>query len=202
MLRGSYALRGSVGWRRDNQNEISYKRGEGFTGWVCETGKPILLDDPQLDPRWRGKYIEFPSDQIASFLAVPILARSKCIGVIRALRRKSGNRFLDNRFTENDQRILEAVAQEIALGIENIRNFNVVIRSERMIAWGELSAKSSHMIGNRVFALKGDINELGHLVSDEPADLKAIREVHTSLSANVVRIEEILQDFLNPDHIC
>jgi len=188
-------LRGTLGWLRDQVGQISYQKGEGFTGWVCETGESILLDDPQGDPRWRGKYVEFPSEQIASFLAVPIIARTRILGAIRVLRRKADNKFLDNRFTQSDLRLLQAIAEQIGAGLENTRNMEKIIRSERMIAWGELSAKSSHMIGNRVFALKGDINELQHLLSEREVDLQEVRDLEKSLSTNVTRIEEILQDF-------
>jgi signal transduction histidine kinase len=113
--------------------------------------------------------------------------------VIRVLRRKTGNRLIDNRFTASDQRLLLSIAEQMAAGLENLRNFGRIIRTERLAAWGELSAKSSHMIGNRVFALKGDINELGHLV--ESGDLPGIGEVQTSLTTNLLRIDETLQDF-------
>jgi signal transduction histidine kinase len=191
----TFVLRGSYGRMRDKVGKIAYARGEGFTGWVAESGHPILLDNPQADPRWRGKYIEFPSEQIASFLAVPIPTRSGPIGAIRVLRRKSENPFLDNRFTEDDLRLMHAIAEQVGTGLENVRNLERIIRSERMIAWGELSAKSSHMIGNRVFALKGDINELAHLLAERELDVKELRELQKSLSTNVQRIEEILQDF-------
>jgi signal transduction histidine kinase len=190
-----FVLRGSVGRLKDQVGRIAYERGQGFTGWVCEHGEPIMLHDPQQDPRWKGKYTEFPSAQIASFLAVPIEFRNRAIGAIRVLRRKSDNPFLDNRFTESDQSVLEAIADQVASGLENIRNLEKVIRSERMIAWGELSAKSSHMIGNRVFALKGDVNELQHLLDADHPDLKELRDLQQSLAVNLTRIEEILQDF-------
>jgi signal transduction histidine kinase len=64
-----------------------------------------------------------------------------------------------------------------------------------MIAWGELSAKSSHMIGNRVFAIKGDTNELGHLLAEKDVDRDELKSLQQSLSTNVMRVEEILQDF-------
>ena len=191
----SFILRGSSGQLREKVGSLAYSRGEGVTGWVCESGQSVLLHEPQSDPRWRGKYLEFPSDQIASFLAVPIVFRNRTIGAIRALRRKGDNPYLDNRFTESDQRILYAIAEQVASGLENLRNMERVVRSERMIAWGELSAKSSHMIGNRVFALKGDINELQHLLASRTPDMTEIRDLQKSLSTNVTRIEEILQDF-------
>lgn len=191
----TFVLQGSSGSLKKQVGEISYARGEGFTGWVCDTGQPILLNDPQSDPRWRGKFVEFPSEQIASFLAVPIVFRNHSIGAIRVLRRKGDNPHLDNRFTEADQGIMMAIAEQVASGLENLRNMERIVRSERMIAWGELSAKSSHMIGNRVFALKGDINELHHLLGSRVPDIKEIRDLQKSLATNVTRIEEILQDF-------
>lgn len=191
----TFVLRGSSGALKNQIGMLSYERGEGFTGWVCETGQPILLNEPQTDPRWRGKIVEFPSDQIASFLAVPIMTRKQPIGAIRVLRRKSDNPYLDNRFTESDLGVLVAIAEQVASGLENVRNMERIVHSERMIAWGELSAKSSHMIGNRVFALKGDINELYHLLASREPDIDEIRDLQKSLQTNVTRIEEILQDF-------
>lgn len=191
----TFVLRGSSGILKTQVGELSYSRGEGFTGWVCDTGQPILLNDPQSDPRWRGKFVEFPSEQIASFLAVPIVFRNHSIGAIRVLRRKGDNPHLDNRFTKSDESIMMAIAEQVASGLENLRNMERIVRSERMIAWGELSAKSSHMIGNRVFALKGDINELYHLLAEREPDIQEIRALQKSLATNVTRIEEILQDF-------
>jgi signal transduction histidine kinase len=191
----TFVLRGSTGLLKNQVGEISYKRGEGFTGWVCDRGEPIVLYEPEKDPRWRGKYVEFPKGQVAGFLAVPIFERGKSIGAIRVIRRTTDNPYLDNRFTTGDVRVLQAISMQLASGLENIRGMERVIRSERMIAWGELSAKSSHMIGNRVFAIKGDVNELKHLLGEEQPNFKDLKEIQESLFKNVVRIEEVLQDF-------
>lgn len=190
-----FVLQGSSEALRDRVGQIAYSREEGFTGWVCHHKQPILLHSPQGDPRWRGKYVEIPSEQIASFLAVPIVSRGVGIGAIRILRRISENPYLDNRFNIDDQRLLQAIAEQIAVGLESNRSTERRIRDERMIAWGELSAKSSHMIGNRVFALKGDLNELGHVLSEGELDRREISELHRSLVVNVQRIEEVLHDF-------
>ena len=190
-----FVLRGSVGQLKDSVGVISYARGEGCTGCVCRDGEPIRLARPQEDPRWRGRHLEFPQEQIAHFLAVPVISKGKSIGAIRVIRREASNPHLDNRFSQSDERVLESIAEQMAAGLENIRIVNRMLGSERMVAWGELSAKSSHMIGNRVFALKGDVNELGHLLEAGPLDMAGLREIHKSLGANVMRVEEILQDF-------
>ena len=117
----SYVLRASVGSLEDRIGQISYLPGEGCTGWVCESAEPVLIDRPSDDPRWRGKYTEFPSDQIASVLAVPVVGRSRTLGVIRVLRRVGKNEYLDNRFTESDLVGLETIAEEVASGLGNSR---------------------------------------------------------------------------------
>ena len=193
--RQEFVLRASSGSLKDQVGIFGYARGEGCTGWVGEHGKSIRLANPQADPRWQGRMLEMPSDQIASYLAVPINHRGTCVGVIRVIRRHSDNPHHDNRFTEDDERVLTAIAEQIANGIEAIRALHRVVRVERMAAWGELSAKSSHMIGNRVFALRGDINELGHLLAEEPVHLDQVGSVQQSLANNLTRVEEILQEF-------
>lgn len=190
-----YVLRASTGALRDKVGRLAYEPDEGVTGWVCSSGESILLDHPNTDPRWRGKYTEFPSEEIASFIAVPIHIRGRSIGAIRAMRRLAENEYLDNKFTETDLRVLEAIGDQLGVALDSIRSVKKLLHSERMSAWGELSAKSAHMIGNRVFALKGDVNELGHLIKKKPLDLSALDEIRKSLDTNVLRLQELLQDF-------
>lgn len=192
---GKFMLRGAVGPLSERVGQIGYKPGEGLTGWVAENGEPIMLDRPQSDPRWLGHILEIEPDQIAGFLAVPVVYRGRSIGALRVIRRKTANAFQNNRFTADDKRLLVTIAEQVAVGLENIRSVRKAIGVERMAAWGELSAKSSHMIGNRVFALRGDVNELGFLVEEDELDRAELRAIHKSLSANVTRIDEILHDF-------
>ncbi|MBL1151049.1 MAG: GAF domain-containing protein [Armatimonadetes bacterium] len=175
--------------------DAKYKPGEGATGWVCQHGEPIRLEDPSSDPRWRGKHLEFPIEEIKAYIAVPILSRGRSMGCMRAIRKLPKNRFVDNRFTQDEENLLMAIAEQLGTGIEKIRSLERLLTSERMAAWGELSARSSHMIGNRVFALAGDVNELRHLVGDEPFDREAAKRVVDDLQSGLRRIEEILQDF-------
>lgn len=193
--RDLYVLAGTEGALKSKIGEVGYAADEGCTGWVCVHGEALMIHEPQSDPRWKGRFIEFPTEQVASYLCVPIMRRKRCIGALRVMRKKSENPYLDNRFTEDDQRLLVAIAEQFASGLENIRFFESALQVERMAAWGEMSAKSSHMIGNRVFAIKGDVNELGYLIKEPELSREALSELETSLKTNVTRIEEILQDF-------
>lgn len=190
----AFALRDTVG-SSTLAKDAKYLPGEGCTGWVCENGEPVRLHEPLNDARWRGKYLEFPLEEIRSFIAVPILSGGRCMGCMRALRKKPGNSYIDNRFTDDDERLLMAIAEQLGTGLEKIRNLKKLLGSERMAAWGELSAKSSHIIGNRVFALKGDLNELKHLLNEQQLSREKTLEVVESLTAGVNRLDEILQEY-------
>ena len=190
----AFTLRDTVGSSTLPQ-DAQYIAGEGVTGWVCQHGEPIRLSDPAGDNRWRGKYVEFPVESIASFMAVPIMSGGNCMGCMRAIRRRPHNRYIENRFTEDDEKLLSAIADQLGTGLEKLRSLNKLIDRERMAAWGELSAKNSHMIGNRVFALKGDLNELRFLLGEEKIDRDAIKQIADSLEAGVVRLDNILHEF-------
>lgn len=196
-------LQASHGYLSNYIGEATYQLGEGLTGTVGLTGETLRLDDPRDDPRWLGRYPEFSHDELSAFLAVPVLGRDRILGVVRASRNRSGPVWFRARFTESDERMLQTIANQFGTAIENVRSFNRLVRSERMAAWGELSAKSAHMIGNRTFAIKGDLNELKYLLSkcDTPqalAERDMCQEVNglvDSIERGVFKLEEILREF-------
>jgi GAF domain-containing protein len=177
--------------------EAAYHVGEGVTGWIAAHGEPIRLEEPQSDPRWLARMNELPDNEIGAFLGVPIISRDKILGVLRVLRRKTHASWFSSHFTEVDERILMTIASQLGAAVENARSHQKLLRSERMAAWGELSARSAHMIGNRTFALKGDLNELNYLLETLP-DSEQRRELFAlagSMERGVERLEELLREF-------
>lgn len=191
---GAFVLRDSVGASALSK-DAKYLPGEGCTGWVCQHGLPIRLHDPESDARWRGRFVEFPKEEIYAFICVPIFGSNRAMGCMRAIRRKASNAFWDVPFTEDDERLLLSVADQLGAGLLKIRATEKLITSERMAAIGEMSARTSHMIGNRVFGIAGDVNELRHVLSDETIDRESALEVVHSLSRGIKRLEEIIQDY-------
>jgi signal transduction histidine kinase len=172
-----------------------YPIGEGLTGWVALYGEPIRTVSPREDPRWQGRFEEFPSTDVGAFLAVPIFGRSGVLGVLRVLRRKSAAPWFRREFTEDDESVLLTIASQLGTAIDNSRILDRLVNTERMAAWGELSAKAAHMIGNRTFAIKGDLNELEYRLS-EPEDKRAeYKTLAEAMRRGIFRLEEILQEF-------
>jgi signal transduction histidine kinase len=83
--------------------------GKGITGWVAQTGQSVCLGDVRQDPR----YYALRDENIRSELCVPLWAEEQIIGVINVESSRP------NAYTEADQRVLETVAAQISVSIQN-----------------------------------------------------------------------------------
>jgi sigma-B regulation protein RsbU (phosphoserine phosphatase) len=85
--------------------------GEGLVGYAALHCEPVLVPDVSQDPR----YIKVMED-VRSKLAIPMLAKEKCIGVFDLESPE-----LD-AFTKRDVEILTLLAAQAAVAIENARS--------------------------------------------------------------------------------
>jgi diguanylate cyclase (GGDEF)-like protein len=62
--------------------------GEGLLGWVAEHQQPVLVDDAEQDPR----FVRRPgmTEHLGSLVAVPLVVRGSCIGVLYVSHRDRG----------------------------------------------------------------------------------------------------------------
>jgi histidine kinase len=107
-----------------------------------------------------------------------------------------------NVFTEEDEALLTTLAGQVGAALVQQRLIDKLVQTERMAAWGEMSARSAHMIGNKVFAIKGHLNELEHVLqslaaagSSLPPEVETLRDLTARIHQGVFRLEEILQEF-------
>lgn len=189
--------------------EVRYRMGEGLTGWVAESGKVIRVGDPRTDARWKGLFMEAPAGEIAAVMAVPVWNGRGKPGVLRVIRQRKGSLyFLPQEFTAADEEVLTTLAGQLAVSIDRTRLLRRLLHAERMAAWGEMSARSAHMIGNTVFGIKGHLNELTYLLNqggvwegdaDEESTtalrLGDVRGLAGDLTRGIYRLEEILSEF-------
>ena len=85
---------------------------QGITGWVASKGEPILVNDVSQEPRYRSL-----SDAIRtkSELAVPLKTKDMVIGVLNVESEQL------NAFDESDLAVLQSLAHQAAIAIENAR---------------------------------------------------------------------------------
>ncbi len=104
----------------------------GLTAWIVQSRKPLSIgnfekESPPVTPGQVGK------PGIRSWLGFPLIARDKVVGVA------SVQSFRPHAFTEEDERILSAFANQAAIAIENARLFEE-IEERRLYLEGVLGA--------------------------------------------------------------
>ncbi len=89
--------------------------GQGITGWVITHGASVLSGDVQLDPRHFFGVDQRSGLRVRSMMSVPLKTREQVIGVINVV-----DTAVD-RFTQDDQTLLELLAAPAAVAIDNAR---------------------------------------------------------------------------------
>jgi PAS domain S-box-containing protein len=109
----------SKGHRPEDIEKLGLHLGEGITGWVAETGEPLLVNDVRKDSR----YIPL-DEEILSEMCAPLKVGHKLIGVIDVQTKEL------NALSEDHLRLLNIAGGQIAAIIENMRLQEEIKQSE------------------------------------------------------------------------
>lgn len=96
-------------------------RGRGIAGHVITTGESLIVNDAQGDHRFYNKTDQDTGYTTRAILAVPLRGVAGTHGVIEILNRRDGS-----HFTHDDRRLLEAVADQAVIALENARRFDQI----------------------------------------------------------------------------
>jgi diguanylate cyclase (GGDEF)-like protein len=95
--------------------------GQGIAGWVAENREPVLAPDVSVDPRFSGSIDRQVGFETSSIVCVPVQIQDNLIGVMQLI-----NGPEDEPFTGNDLLLLSTIADYVAIGLSNARNFSRV----------------------------------------------------------------------------
>lgn len=98
-----------------------------LSGWVVIHRKPLRVDDMRSDPR--NHPLIGLSPGLNSAVMVPLVVKGAAIGVIGAFNRLDGTPFV-----EYDERLLEAVAEQVVLGLDRAEMLEEARRSHEILA--------------------------------------------------------------------
>jgi sigma-B regulation protein RsbU (phosphoserine phosphatase) len=134
---GSYLRhRFAIGYSHELAENLRIPLGQGITGTAAATGHSVRVSDTGKDPRYINAI-----DSVRSELAVPLMIRGKCIGVLDIQ-----SRHLDY-FTRDQQNILTLLASRLAVAIENARLFEKVrIQADTLLLLNEVGRETSSIL--------------------------------------------------------
>lgn len=92
--------------------------GRGIAGWVLRHKTPLIVDDAQSDERFDAGFDKLTGTVTRTLLAVPVYARGETVGVLEAMNKVGGS-----AFTESDAELLEALADQVGIAVDNARMY-------------------------------------------------------------------------------
>jgi PAS domain S-box-containing protein len=97
----------------DKMKEIRFPADKGVAGHVYQTGEPLIVPDTSKDPHFFSEVDEKSHYKTRNMLDVPLQIQARLIGVLCAVNKKDGS------FDQQDVDLLTAIANYVALPIEN-----------------------------------------------------------------------------------
>ena len=150
---------------------------EGVSGWVAGTGQPLLIPDVRREPR----YVWMAGSRCLSELIVPVTAKGNMIGVLDV----QSDRL--NDFDDTDLAVIQALANQAAIAIENARLYDQAQQLAVMEERARLARDLHDSVTQSIYSLTLLAEAGQRMIAQE--NLPQIRE-------NQIRIDDIAQQTL------
>jgi diguanylate cyclase (GGDEF)-like protein len=139
------AFKGTLGeYTEENAEDLTCEIGEGFTGWVAETGRSLLLENA-MDCEF-AVTIPGTDDIDESVVAVPLKYGSRVSGVVVISKLGVG------QFDDDDVRLVEVLAGHASVALENARLYEAE-RTEAELAKESLAIANALLEFSRKLAM-------------------------------------------------
>lgn len=192
-IKGAYGLSEAV--IKGTRDKI----GESIAGRVVQTGQPIIYNDAPNDTRFSN--LSATGEGLLSGVSVPLVLGERIIGTLDVHSKKSRQ-----AFSEEHVRILNMLASQVVIAIENARMYNRLQSAhhelelrvrERTAELTEANTQLQKEIGERqrAEAALQEINEnLEMKVETRTEELLAVNEELTAMNEELTVINEELQN--------
>jgi signal transduction histidine kinase len=160
----------------DGMERTAVPAENSIAGWVFTRGEPLVVDNTGNDPRFFREVDLLTDFHTQSVLGVPLTTKDKTLGVIEAVNKLSGS------FGEEDVRLLQALASQAAVALENSRLFQQ----------NDVVAEIVHELRTPLTALTA----AAHLLAKGDLPEEQRRHLGETISSEVTRLNEMTTDFL------
>jgi nitrate/nitrite-specific signal transduction histidine kinase len=134
-----------TGWPEPQFLPPSLKLGaQGITAWVAATGEPVLAPDVRQEPRYT---FWSEAGETRSELTVPLKTKGGTIGVLNVESDQL------NAFDESDMEVLQSLANQAAIAIENARLYEQAQQAAIVEERGRLARELHDSVTQSLYSL-------------------------------------------------
>lgn len=108
--------------------EVRLQPDEGIAGIAMRENRVVLVDHADQDERWKPLPGEVDHHRVSSLLCAPLVIGQTPVGVINVVDRISG----EGPFIDDDRHLLESIASQLSLTLENFFLQQELLEKERM----------------------------------------------------------------------
>jgi signal transduction histidine kinase len=191
---GELRFEAAPDFQRNSLKTITVPLESSVAGWIFTHARPMVLQDAASDPRVYREVDKTLKSQTKSLLGVPLMVKQKSIGVIEAVNKKN-----KGQYTEDDLNVLETLAGQAAIAIENARLVKKLqdanaelMRLDRMKS--DFIAIASHELRTPLGLILGHSTFLKESIS-EP-----YQEQMEVIIRSAMRLKEIIEDMATIAH--
>jgi signal transduction histidine kinase len=172
-----------------------------IAGWILTNQKPLLVEDADNDTRFFNDVDILTSFKTKSILGAPLITKDKTLGVIEVVNKRQGN------FQDEDLRMLQGLAAQAAIAIQNTRLFQQsdlvaemvhelrtplasLMAAVHLMKRPELAEDQRHQLSNTVF---NEVYRLNDMTSDF-LELARLESGRVRFARKTVKLSELIQE--------
>ena len=152
----------------------AFRRGQGLTGKVAETGQYMVFEDVRSDPRYRQLSQTNSMQQLGAcfFALFPIKAKERFLGTINCIGKEP------RKLKPDEIRLINSMCDQIGVAVENINLFEEVKNKT-----AELESSNSEL--REALEQQTATSEILRVIASSPTELQPVLDM---LLANAVKL--------------
>ena len=174
-------------FKQDKMRDLRVPLKDSIAGKVFTSGKPMVAQNAKTDERIYRDVDEQTGFETRSLMAVPMQFKGQTSGVLTAVNKESGN------FTEDDRFVLENLASQAAIAIQNASQMKATEKAYQDLA--DLDRMKMDFIAITSHELRTPLGLiLGHATFlREMVDESLIEQIEVIVES-ALRLKEIVED--------
>lgn len=195
-------VRFGLAFKNGFQIEIKPRRsGKGRTEEIIRTGKPIFIATRKESEGWykQAGREEYIGDPFASWIGVPMKVGDRILGVVATYHPTN-----DHVYSEGDIEILQSMAYQTAIALDNNRLYNAELeqdlinareninKAEQMILVNSFTMDILHRVPNLVGTIPIRVNNIVNKIKKEKVNLSKTDQAIINQLEGITRDAKIL----------